>query len=126
MPEKNDNDKLLKSSLSRLEQKLIGELKSESCWHGKLSSSALATAVAMFALSKVDPEKHAAKVQKAAHWLLKNVNQDGGWGDTPESPSNISTTLLAWSALSVVTTVNHRTSNPPRRKHPTSNGGKRQ
>jgi squalene-hopene/tetraprenyl-beta-curcumene cyclase len=106
MPEKNDIDKLLKSSLSRLEQKLIGELKSESFWHGKLSSSALATAVAMFALSKVDPVKYAAKVQKDADWLLKNVNQNGGWGDTPDSPSNISTTLLAWSALSVMIKVN--------------------
>ncbi|HCE42251.1 MAG TPA: squalene--hopene cyclase [Lentisphaeria bacterium] len=102
MPENNDIDKSLEGSLSRLEQKLIGELQSGCCWRGKLSSSALSTAVAMFALSKVDPVKYGGLVQKAARWLLENANQDGGWGDTPESPSNISTTLLAWSALSVV------------------------
>ncbi len=119
MAEKHDIDKLLKSSLSRLEQKLIGELKSESFWSGKLSSSALATAVAMFALSKVDPAKYSINIRKAGRWLFENVNQDGGWGDTPESPSNISTTLLVWAALSVVKSVNrldnlnieHRTSN---------------
>ena len=26
-------------------------------------------------------------------------NHDGGWGDTPASPSNISTTALAWAAI---------------------------
>ncbi|OGV43504.1 MAG: hypothetical protein A2X48_02265 [Lentisphaerae bacterium GWF2_49_21] len=93
---------MLKSSLSHLEQKLIGEMQSGFCWRGKLSSSALSTAVAMFALSKVDSRKYSGKINKAASWLLENVNQDGGWGDTPESPSNISTTLLAWSALSLV------------------------
>lgn len=110
MAEKHDIDKSLKNSLSRLEQKLIGELKSKPFWSGKLSSSALSTAVAMFALSKVDPVKYDGHVQKAARWLLKNANQDGGWGDTPESPSNISTTLLVWSSLSVVTKV-HREDN---------------
>ncbi|MFA6294603.1 MAG: prenyltransferase/squalene oxidase repeat-containing protein, partial [Victivallales bacterium] len=119
MLEEHDIGNLLKSSLSRLEQKLIGELKSESCWDGKLSSSALATAVAMFALSTVDPEKYGAKIRKAGLWLLENVNPDGGWGDTPESPSNISTTLLVWSALSVVIKVNRK--DDLNIEHPTSN-----
>ncbi len=96
-------EKKLESCISRLEQMLAGEMHPSSCcWRGKLSSSALSTSVAMFALSKVDPVRYDGLVRKAARWLLENVNDDGGWGDTPESPSNISTTLLAWSALSAV------------------------
>ena len=106
MAEKHDIDNLLKDSLTRLERMLIGELQSGACWRGRLSSSALSTAVAMFALSKVDSVKYYGHVQKAARWLLENVNPDGGWGDTTDSPSNMSTTLLVWSALSVVIKVN--------------------
>lgn len=32
-------------------------------------------------------------------WLTRHRNADGGWGDTVQSASNISTTLLAWAAL---------------------------
>ncbi|UCG33723.1 MAG: hypothetical protein JSU68_03630 [Phycisphaerales bacterium] len=33
-------------------------------------------------------------------WLAEHQNADGGWGDTVDSPSNISTTTLCWAALS--------------------------
>ena len=32
-------------------------------------------------------------------WLADNVNEDGGWGDTDLSFSNISTTTLCWAAF---------------------------
>ena len=32
-------------------------------------------------------------------WLLDHQNDDGGWGDTTKSFTNISTTLLVWGAL---------------------------
>jgi squalene-hopene/tetraprenyl-beta-curcumene cyclase len=68
-------------------------------WEGHLSSSALSTATAIVALSLVDREKHAAFIQKGAQWLCDHQNADGGWGDTTLSKSNLSTTLLCWSAL---------------------------
>ena len=68
-------------------------------WHGHLSSSALSTAVAAVALHQVDAAAHRGTVTCALRWLAAHANADGGWGDTPESPSNLSTTLLAWSAL---------------------------
>lgn len=68
-------------------------------WEGHLSSSALSTATAIVALSLVDSEKHAAFIQKGAQWLCDHQNADGGWGDTTLSKSNLSTTLLCWSAL---------------------------
>jgi squalene-hopene/tetraprenyl-beta-curcumene cyclase len=68
-------------------------------WEGHLSSSALSTATAIVALSLVDREKYAALIQKGAQWLCDYQNIDGGWGDTTISKSNLSTTLLCWSAL---------------------------
>jgi squalene-hopene/tetraprenyl-beta-curcumene cyclase len=68
-------------------------------WTGELSSSALSTAVAAFALARVDPVRHAAQVRGGLAWVAAHQNADGGWGDTSDSPSNISTTVLCWAAL---------------------------
>ena len=71
-------------------------------WEGELSSSALSTATAVVALSLVDAEEHAVLVDGGARWLAEHQNADGGWGDTTISKSNLSTTLLCWSALTLV------------------------
>lgn len=73
-------------------------------WEGELASSALSTATAVVALHGVDAVRHQDLIQAGAHWLIVNQNQDGGWGDTTLSKSNLSTTLLCWSALSLVGT----------------------
>ncbi len=33
------------------------------------------------------------------HWLWQHQNEDGGWGDTIKSHSNVSTTVLCWAVL---------------------------
>ncbi len=71
-------------------------------WEGELSSSALSTATAIVALSLVGEELHRARIASGAQWLVAQQNSDGGWGDTTISRSNLSTTLLCWSALSWV------------------------
>ena len=73
-------------------------------WEGHLSSSALSTATAIVALSLVDRGKHATHIANGAQWLREHQNTDGGWGDTTLSKSNLSTTLLCWSALHLVGT----------------------
>lgn len=73
-------------------------------WEGELSSSALSTATAIVALKLVDAAKHAGFIEKGAAWLRQHQNADGGWGDTTISKSNLSTTLLCWSALHLVGT----------------------
>ncbi len=74
-------------------------------WLGELSSSALSTATATLALSLLRDSHREGngkieEVIQAGHaWLGWHQNSDGGFGDTPDSPSNLSTTALAWTAL---------------------------
>ena len=87
----------------RLRQMLMRQQTRHGLWEGRLSSSALATAVAAFALHKLDPERNRPRIERALDWLAAHANRDGGWGDTPRSRSNLSATLLGWSAFSVAT-----------------------
>ncbi|MCC6231737.1 MAG: squalene--hopene cyclase [Verrucomicrobiales bacterium] len=89
--------------LARLNHDLIAELDQAAHWTGHLSASALSTAVATIALGEVDRRNarsdHQALVERGLGWLAKNANPDGGWGDTPISRSNLSTTALVWAAF---------------------------
>ncbi len=82
--------------------KLFAERNATGTWQGELSSSALATAVAIVSLQKFDKQKYQNIVSLSYNWLVDNINKDGGYGDTPASPSNISTTLLCWAAFALV------------------------
>ncbi len=93
------NKDVLEITLERLKKQLLDCRTSEGLWEGHLSSSALSTATAVFALGTVDKEKYKSHIQQGLNWLCENVNSDGGWGDTVLSISNISTTMLCWSAL---------------------------
>lgn len=70
-------------------------------WAGELSDSALSTATAIVALDGVDRRAHRELIRSGLGWLAANQNEDGGWGDTVRSRSNISTTTLCWAALSL-------------------------
>ncbi len=78
---------------------LLSQQASLAHWEGKLSSSALSTATAIVALHLVDAIRHAEPIRLGVKWLVTHQNRDGGWGDTAISKSNLSTTLLCWSAL---------------------------
>jgi len=86
-------------TLRATRRRLLAERTGAGHWEGELSTSALSTATAIVALSLVDETGHAAVVRAGADWLVGHQNGDGGWGDTTRSFSNISTTLLCWSAL---------------------------
>jgi squalene-hopene/tetraprenyl-beta-curcumene cyclase len=82
-----------------LEGRLLAEMGPSGAWEGELSSSALAGAVAAIALHLADPEAHADAIESGLRWLREAVNDDGGWGDSPCSRSNLATTVLVWSAF---------------------------
>lgn len=80
---------------------LLASRNAHGHWTGYLSSSALATATALCALTVAAKSRSesAALIDAGLRWLAAHQNADGGWGDTDRSFSNLSTTLLVWSAF---------------------------
>jgi len=92
---------------------LMKERTPDGHWVGELSTSALSTATAVMALHLVQnslpsPSGRGAGgegrdlrtlIDNGLAWLAANQNEDGGWGDTTVSFSNISTTMLCRSAF---------------------------
>lgn len=90
-------------ALENTEAHLLALRQESGHWEGELSSSALSTATAVVALRGVDAEAHRDMIEAGSRWLITHQNDDGGWGDTTISKSNLSTTLLCWSALQAAT-----------------------
>ena len=86
----------LEETLTNATELLLKERTAAGVWEGELSSSALSTATATFALILHDPAH--ALAAGGFDWLAAHQNADGGWGDTVKSFSNISTTALCWAA----------------------------
>src|SRR5439155_19990624 len=99
-------------TLANARQFLLDARTPDRHWEGELSSSALSTATAIFALSlfhRSSPSTPGDRqsevlqrlIARGTAWLVVHQNADGGWGDTTLSFSNISTTALCWAALTV-------------------------
>ena len=84
----------IRTALENARAALLAERNEAGHWEGVLSTSALSTATALIALGEVDQVAHDDEIASACQWLIENQNDDGGWGDTVKSFSNISTTLL--------------------------------
>ena len=95
----------MKKIALELEKKILSLRNQDGIWDGNLSSSALAVAVAIFALWKYNPKKNKSHIEQGLNWLQNNNNVDGGYGDTTKSKSNLSTSLLCWSAFSIVADI---------------------
>ncbi|WP_163717256.1 prenyltransferase/squalene oxidase repeat-containing protein [Mangrovibacterium lignilyticum] len=91
----------LNDKSTQLTKMLLDEMNPGGFWTGELSSSALAVAVAIAALHFYDPREHASQIQSGLKWLQANVNADGSFGDTPDSPGNVSTSLLVYAATNL-------------------------
>ena len=100
----------LRSAYDTARDLLLAECRSEdggpAHWTGELSTSALSTATAVMALQMVRRGGRDASdygidgsfddlIRGGLDWLKSHQNDDGGWGDTVKSLSNISTTMLA-------------------------------
>lgn len=91
----------LEERFDELSGLLINRMNPEGFWTGELSASALGVAVAVAALHFDNAEENEAAIWNGLNWLTKNCNADGSFGDTPESPGNISTTLLVYAAVNL-------------------------
>ncbi|MEM8961801.1 MAG: prenyltransferase/squalene oxidase repeat-containing protein [Acidobacteriota bacterium] len=95
----------LRRVYSDIRDELLARRNARGHWRGHLSSSALSTAVACVALIVVErergelPEGLRPLIDAGLSWLARHANDDGGWGDTVRSCSNLPTTLLSWAAL---------------------------
>jgi len=104
----NRESQSLQASTQRLDQavsavtdRLLAAMHPDGWWKGRLSSSALSTATAVSALSvAADGAPGSTRlVRNGVAWLIDDQNADGGWGDTPDSPSNVPTTTLCIAAM---------------------------
>jgi squalene-hopene/tetraprenyl-beta-curcumene cyclase len=89
----------LPAALDLLCDRLVQSMHPDGFWEGRLSASALSTATAVSALSLAKTESDGPRIAAGAAWLVEHQNQDHGWGDTTDSPSNLATTLLSVAAL---------------------------
>ncbi|MEO1981626.1 MAG: prenyltransferase/squalene oxidase repeat-containing protein [Fuerstiella sp.] len=102
-PQQDPDNDAIRAAYDSISATLVAERTADGWWEGYLSTSALSTATAVMALSMADTaardKTEAAQfdelVQAGLKWLAEHQNDDGGWGDTILSVSNISTTMLA-------------------------------
>jgi len=88
--------------INTLSESLLRRRSANGLWRGELSSSAISTAVAVFALYMVNKDKYRTYIQNGAAWLHDTMLPEGAWGDTVESPPNMTATLLSYAALHAV------------------------
>lgn len=97
----------LRRAYQKARQDLLAERAAAGHWVGELASSALSTATAVSALAMVRQQtpdetvraRLAPLVARGVEYLVRSQNEDGGWGDTDKSLSNIATTMLARAAF---------------------------
>lgn len=88
----------LQAALKKARAALLAERTPEGYWIGELSPSALSTATAISALCLAGDERDGGIIRAGLEWLARTQLADGAWGDTPDSPGNLSTTLLGLCA----------------------------
>jgi len=103
----NIDNARFEAARAKATQALLDARHPDGHWEGRLSSSALSTATSLGALAFVARQSSAPHprsqelIDAGLKWLVDNVNDDGGWGDTDLSFSNISTTTLCWAAFAM-------------------------
>lgn len=100
---------LVNEMIEDITRKLLQKRSPGGIWRGRLSSSAISTSVAIFALYQIDPDTYEPYIRKGAEWLKKTMRTDGSWGDSVESPSNMTATLLSYASLYAVDIPSHET-----------------
>jgi len=92
-------EKKITDKYNELILQLTAEMNEGGYWTGRLSTSALSTAVAIVALKTGGDPDDKPKIKAGFNWLCRHINTDGGYGDTTDAVSNVSTTLLCYAAI---------------------------
>ncbi|MFG0288792.1 MAG: prenyltransferase/squalene oxidase repeat-containing protein [Rhodopirellula sp. JB044] len=103
----------VRRTLDDLRDQLLAERAGRSHWIGELSASALSTATAISALSVAceqlkdgeQRERYLDLIRRGVIWLQTQQNEDGGFGDTNRSHSNIATSYLVLAACTLARRV---------------------
>lgn len=98
------NREQVEEMIAEVQAKLLASRQPGGMWRGHLSSSAISTSVSVFALYLIDKERYASCIEKGAAWLKRTMTAEGAWGDSEESPANMTATLLSYAALCAVDT----------------------
>ena len=104
------NANTLRETLAEARKRLLQTRDGRGAFRGQLSASALSTATAAMAFEmaaratfrdeyETTGEDWSRLAESGRAWLRHHQNEDGGFGDTVDSPSNISTTALCWVCL---------------------------
>ncbi len=83
-------------------KRLLEQRSADGLWRGHLSSSAISTSVSVFALQRIDEVRYRDAIKGGVEWLHRTMKPDGSWGDSIESPSNMTATLLTYVSLYAV------------------------
>lgn len=83
-------------------ERLMRSRSADGMWRGHLSSSAISTSVSVFALQRIDSQRYKQEIEHGVRWLHETMKEDGSWGDSVESPSNMTATLLTYVSLYAV------------------------
>lgn len=102
-------DQRLANMISWLTTRLKEKQTPEGMWRGRLSSSAISTSVSLFALWMKDRGEYAPYIERGKTWLMQTMKEEGTWGDTIESPANMTATLLAYASLYAIGTPPEKT-----------------
>ncbi len=93
----------LKAAYETVKADLLAERTPNGHWVGELSTSALSTATAVSALAIAQKHRGTSSfdflISGGIAWLVAHQNDDGGFGDTDKSYSNIATTYLVVAAI---------------------------
>jgi squalene-hopene/tetraprenyl-beta-curcumene cyclase len=91
---------------------LTKEQESDGSWFGRWGVNYLyGTWLALWGLMKIgEPTERSSWARRAAHWLRRTQNEDGGWGETPASYANpklkavgeSTASQTAWAVLGLI------------------------
>lgn len=95
-----------RAAADRAATRLYDRQRPDGGWTDRLSSSAVATGLAVVALAAADRSAHGPRIEAGLAWLRANQRSDGGWSDADrDPPSSKSGTAFAMAAFQALGTA---------------------